>query len=79
MTKEHREQLAKNAKQLFVKCKDSVRDVQIKFIKEVKKQDKISEDLIRNVEQQIVAIADQFIAQAESILDRKQSELLGEK
>ncbi|KAH1004352.1 hypothetical protein HUJ04_004117 [Dendroctonus ponderosae] len=79
VTKEHREQLAKNAKQLFVKCKDSVRDVQLKFIKQLKKQDRISEDLARSVEQQIIAIADQFIANAEATLNKKQAELLGEK
>ncbi|XP_066148205.1 ribosome-recycling factor, mitochondrial [Euwallacea fornicatus] len=79
VTKEHREQLAKNAKQLFVKCKDSVRDVQMKNVKQIKKKDKVSEDLVRSVEQQIVVIADQFIAQAESVLHRKQVELLGDK
>ncbi|CAG9763269.1 unnamed protein product [Ceutorhynchus assimilis] len=79
VTKEHREQLAKNAKQLFVKCKDSVRDVQNKYVKQVKRQDKVSEDLARNVEQQIVALADQFIAEAESMLNKKQTELLGDK
>lgn len=77
VTKEHREQLSKNAKQLFVKCKDSVRDVQIKFVKQVKRKDKVSEDVVRSVEQQIVAIADQYIAQAEGILNKKQAELLG--
>ncbi|XP_050312255.1 ribosome-recycling factor, mitochondrial isoform X2 [Anthonomus grandis grandis] len=79
VNKEHREQLSKNAKQLFVKCKDSVRDVQVKHIKQIKRQEKLSEDLARSAEQQIIAIADQFISEAEGILNSKQSELLGEK
>lgn len=51
--------------------------MQIKFVKQVKRKDKVSEDLVRSVEQQIVEIADQYIAQAEEILNKKQSELLG--
>ncbi|XP_076262982.1 mitochondrial ribosome recycling factor 1 [Rhynchophorus ferrugineus] len=79
VTKEHREQLSKNAKQLFIKCRDSVKDTQQKYIKQLKQKDKVSEDIVRNVEQQIIAIADTFVAEAESLLNRKQSELLGEK
>ncbi|KAL1518292.1 hypothetical protein ABEB36_001934 [Hypothenemus hampei] len=79
VTKEHREQLSKNAKQLLVKCKDNVRAVQIKFTKQIKRKDKISEDLAYSVEQQIIGIADGFIGQAEDIFNRKQAELLGEK
>ncbi|KAF7264808.1 hypothetical protein GWI33_022338 [Rhynchophorus ferrugineus] len=79
VTKEHREQLSKNAKQLFIKCRDSVKDTQQKYIKQLKQKDKVSEDIVRNVEQQIIAIADTFVAEAESLLNRKQTELLGEK
>lgn len=62
---------------LFVKCKDGIRDVQIKYIKQIKNKSKLSEDLIRNAEQQIIAIADNFISQADKILESKQNELLG--
>lgn len=77
VTKEHRENLAKNAKQLFIKCKDSVRDLQTKQAKSLKKKEGVSEDSIRNAEKQIITIADGFIHQAEEILKTKQSELLG--
>ncbi|XP_030756230.1 ribosome-recycling factor, mitochondrial [Sitophilus oryzae] len=79
VTKEHREQLSKNAKQLFVKSKDNIRVVQQKYIKQLKRKDKVSEDLIRSVEQQIIAIGDHFITEAENLLNRKQNELLGDK
>ncbi|XP_018569796.1 ribosome-recycling factor, mitochondrial [Anoplophora glabripennis] len=77
VTKEYREGLAKSAKQLFVKCKDSIRDVQIKYVKQVKRKDKISEDTLRSVENQLIAIADNFIAEAEKMLENKKSELIG--
>lgn len=58
VTKEHREGLAKNAKSLFVKCKDSIRDAQNKHTKSLKRKDGISVDVVRQVEDQIIAIAD---------------------
>ena len=53
ITKEHRENLAKNAKSLFIKCRDSVRDVQNKFIKSVKNKNDISEDLSHQIQEQV--------------------------
>lgn len=69
--------LAKSAKQHFVKCKDAIKDVQLKFTKQIKKKEGLSEDLVRNVEAQLAAIADQFISLAEQILESKQNELAG--
>ncbi|KAJ8981858.1 hypothetical protein NQ317_017536 [Molorchus minor] len=77
VTKEHRENLAKNAKMLFVKSKDSIRDIQMKYIKQTKRKDGVSQDLSRNVEAQLIAIADSYISEAEQILENKQKELLG--
>ncbi|KAJ8948320.1 hypothetical protein NQ318_019304 [Aromia moschata] len=77
VTKEHRENLAKNAKQLFVKCKTGIRDVQMKYVKEIKRKEDMSQDTGRAIETQIVTIADSYIAQAESILENKQKELTG--
>lgn len=77
MTKEHRENLAKNAKTLFTKCKDQIRAVQIKHIKGLKKKEGVSVDVLRSVEQQIVAIADNYITEAESVTKSKQAELVG--
>ncbi|KAF5287662.1 hypothetical protein FQR65_LT12191 [Abscondita terminalis] len=77
VTKEYRENLAKNAKMLFVKCKDNIRDVQNKQFKILKKKDGVSTDLVKNVELQIGVIADNYITEAQKIFDSKQSELVG--
>jgi ribosome recycling factor len=77
VTTEHRENLAKSAKTLFIKCRDSIRDVQVKQVKSLKKKDKLSQDTARNFEQQVIAIADGFISEAEKILESKQKELIG--
>lgn len=53
VTKEHRENLAKNAKALFVKCRDSVREVQNKYVKTVKNNTNISQDLAHNLQEQV--------------------------
>lgn len=79
MTKEHRENLAKNAKQLFVKCKDHIKDLQNKEMKQLKKKDGVSEDSLRSVEQQIKAMADVYVGEAEKILEGKQKELTGKE
>lgn len=77
VTREHREGLAKNAKTLFIKCRDSVRDVQTKYVKQLKKKDGVSQDVARSIEQQIITIADGYIKQGESLLDSKLKELIG--
>lgn len=79
VTKEHRENLAKNAKTLFIKCRDSIKDTQNNFVKKVKKQQEISIDLNHQIQNQIHAIADNYIQDAEKMLTVKQSELLGGK
>ncbi|KAF5289252.1 hypothetical protein FQA39_LY15182 [Lamprigera yunnana] len=78
VTKEYRQNLAKSAKMLFVKCKDHIRDVQNKCFKGLKKKEGISTDLIKNVELQIIAIADQYILEAQKIFESKQTELIGD-
>ncbi|XP_013135395.1 PREDICTED: ribosome-recycling factor, mitochondrial [Papilio polytes] len=77
VTKEHREALAKNAKALYVKCRDSLKDVQNDFIKKVKKQTGISEDLAFNVTKQITAMCDDYQNEAKSIYETKHVELVG--
>ncbi|XP_056630385.1 ribosome-recycling factor, mitochondrial [Diorhabda sublineata] len=79
VTKEHRENLAKNAKQFFVKCRDDIRDVQIKYVKQTKKKESVSQDLARNIENQIISIADGYITQAETIWESKQEELIAKE
>lgn len=79
MTKEHRELLSKNAKTLFIKCRDSIKDNQNNAIKKVKKQTGLSEDLVHDVQLQITSIADSYLEEAQKLLDSKQQELIGEK
>jgi len=77
VTKEHREQLAKNAKLMFQKFKDHTRDVQNKYIREVKKKEKeVSADLAYSVQQQIQSYNEQITHDGENIMLAKQKELL---
>lgn len=81
VTKEHREGLIKNAKGLFVKCRDNIRDIQNKFVKTVKNKEKsegLSQDDVRAVTEQLKILADQFIEQADKMTNEKQQELKGE-
>lgn len=79
VTREHREGLAKNAKTLFVKCRDAIKDAQNQTIKKVKKQANISEDVNFQVQAQVTAIASGYIKEAEKMMETKQAELLGDK
>nr|CAG4641212.1 EOG090X0DUK [Eulimnadia texana] len=78
VTKEHRENLAKNAKTLMNKCKDHLRDVHNRYSKDAKKKEKdISADLLFSVQQQIQLLTEQHVHEAEKLLAAKQQELLG--
>ncbi|XP_069672674.1 ribosome-recycling factor, mitochondrial isoform X2 [Periplaneta americana] len=79
VTKEHRENLAKSAKALFVKCKDSIREVQNKFVRNVKNNTNISQDLAYNVQEQIIALGDQYVSEGEKIYEAKHTELIGKE
>lgn len=61
---------------MYIKCRDNIKDVQNKYIKEAKRKTNVSEDLIRNAQNQIQAQANKFIMDAEKILETKQKELL---
>ncbi|KAG8230042.1 hypothetical protein J437_LFUL000878 [Ladona fulva] len=77
ITKEHREALSKNAKSLFIKCRDSLKDVQTKFIKGLKGKDHVSKDDVFSAQQQITTLCNFYVAEAEKIMETKQKELLG--
>lgn len=79
ITKEHRENLSKNAKTLFVKCRDAIRDAQNGVVRKLKNSKDISKDDNFSIQGQVVGIADKYIAQAEDILEIKQKELLGKE
>lgn len=78
VTKEHREALAKNAKVLFIECRDTVKKIQNEYIKKVKKQTGVSEDVIFRVTKQITALGEEYIMQARKLYDAKYNELLGQ-
>ncbi|CAG9583438.1 unnamed protein product [Danaus chrysippus] len=77
VTKEHREALARNAKILFIKCRDSIKDIQNEYIKKTKKQTDVSEDLVYSVNKQILALCDGYIIEAKTLYDQKHKELVG--
>ncbi|CAH2243639.1 ribosome-recycling factor, mitochondrial [Pararge aegeria] len=77
VTKEHREALAKNAKALYIKCRDTVKDIQNEYIKKSKKQTGVSEDLVFNVNKQTIALCEQYLEEAKEIYNNKHNELLG--
>lgn len=77
VTKEHREALAKNAKALYIKCRDLLKDIQNDFIKKLKKQNGVSEDLVFNVSKQVTAMCEEFQSQAKNAYESKHYELVG--
>lgn len=77
VTKEHREGLAKNAKTLFTKCRDAIKETQNQALKKLKKKEKVPEDDLHSCVAQIGALSEKFMQQAEKLLETKQQELLG--
>ncbi|XP_034752643.1 ribosome-recycling factor, mitochondrial isoform X2 [Etheostoma cragini] len=78
VTREHRENLAKLAKQFGNKAKDSLRKVRSNAVTQVKKtKEGHSEDTIRLVEKQIQQMADNIAEDIDKQLAAKTKELLG--
>ncbi|XP_058644488.1 ribosome-recycling factor, mitochondrial isoform X1 [Onychostoma macrolepis] len=79
VTREHRENLVKLAKQFSNKAKDSLRKVRTNAVTRVKKKSKegISEDTIHLIEKQIQQMADGYVADIDKQLATKTKELLG--
>lgn len=77
VTKEHRVVLAKNAKILFTKCRDHIRDAQNEVLRKVKHNQEISEDDNHIAQGQLTEIAAEYVEKAEKMLETKQKELLG--
>ncbi|XP_062870347.1 ribosome-recycling factor, mitochondrial isoform X2 [Trichomycterus rosablanca] len=78
VTREHRENLAKLAKQFGNKAKESVRRVRSNALAQVKKsKEGVSEDTIRLIEKQVQQMADNFAADIDKQLAAKTKELLG--
>lgn len=78
VTREHRENLAKLAKQISNKAKESVRKVRSNAVAQAKKaKEGHSEDTIRLVEKQLQQMADSTAADIDKHLAAKTKELLG--
>ncbi|XP_018525929.1 ribosome-recycling factor, mitochondrial [Lates calcarifer] len=78
ITREHRENLSKLAKQLSNKAKDSLRRVRANAVTQVKKaKEGHSEDTIRLLEKQIQQMADNIAVDIDKQLAAKTKELLG--
>nr|XP_057913766.1 ribosome-recycling factor, mitochondrial [Doryrhamphus excisus]XP_057913767.1 ribosome-recycling factor, mitochondrial [Doryrhamphus excisus] len=78
VTREHRENLAKTAKQLSNKAKEALRRVRSSAVTQVKKaKEGHSEDTIRLVEKEIQRMADDVSADIDKHLAVKTKELLG--
>lgn len=78
VTREHREMLAKLAKQSTNKAKESLRRVRANAISKLKRsKDKASEDTLRLIEKQISQMADDIVAELDRHLAVKTKELLG--
>lgn len=77
VTKEHRAVLAKNAKALFIKCRDHIKDAQNEVLRKVKQNKEISEDENHSAQNQLTEISTPYVEQAEKMLETKQKELLG--
>ncbi|XP_051492622.1 ribosome-recycling factor, mitochondrial isoform X2 [Apus apus] len=78
VTREHRESLAKLAKQSTNKSKEALRKVRSKSMNQVKKsKSKVSEDTIWLLEKQIQQMADSAAAEMDKLLAAKTKELLG--
>ncbi|NXP53938.1 RRFM protein, partial [Heliornis fulica] len=77
VTREHRESLAKLAKQSTNKSKEALRKVRSKNINQVKKfKNKVSEDTIWLLEKQIQQMADDTAVEMDKLLAAKTKELL---
>ncbi|KAG9477959.1 hypothetical protein GDO78_013119 [Eleutherodactylus coqui] len=77
ISREHRENLAKLAKQLTNKAKDSLRKVRSGALQEVKKfKASVSEDTIKLIEKQIQQMVDDLSAEMDKQLASKTKELL---
>ncbi|XP_069097627.1 ribosome-recycling factor, mitochondrial [Pleurodeles waltl] len=78
VTREHRENLAKLAKQISNKAKDTLRRVRTNAVVEIRKsKNSVSEDTIKLLEKQIQQMADDITTEMDNHLVTKTKELLG--
>lgn len=76
MTREHREGMAKNAKALYIKYRDQIKNIQNEFLRKVKDNNSITQDDNHAAQAQVIEIANKSLVNAEQIFEKKQKELL---
>jgi len=76
VTREHRENLAKNAKMLCDKSKDKLRDTHNRYLRDLKKQKDESKDLIHNIQETLQGSFTDYTKEAEALMAMKQKDLL---
>ncbi|XP_050398186.1 ribosome-recycling factor, mitochondrial isoform X2 [Patella vulgata] len=80
VTKEHRENLAHNAKTLAEKSKVKLRDVHGKYVRKIRAcKDSHSEDLIHDLQEMVLDMMHSHTQQIDALVHAKKKDLLGEK
>ncbi|KAK6195853.1 hypothetical protein SNE40_001195 [Patella caerulea] len=80
VTKEHRENLAHNAKTLAEKSKVKLRDVHGKYVRKIRScKDSHSEDLIHDLQEMVLDMMHSHTQQIDALVHAKKKDLLGEK
>lgn len=82
VTREYRENLAKNAKTLCDRTKVKLRNIHNHYMKELngaKKQQEVSKELLKNLEDHVHFLMKQSSDQADDMMHQKQQELLSSK
>ena len=76
LTEDRRKELAKNAKAENEQTKVVIRNARQEGMKELRKLEGVSEDLIKNVEADIQVLTDQYSKKSEDTLKNKEEEIL---
>ena len=76
LTEERRKELAKQAKAETEQTKVTIRNARQDGMKELKKLDGVSEDIIKDTESSIQELTDSFIKKADEVLKTKEAEIM---
>ncbi|XP_043471654.1 ribosome-recycling factor, mitochondrial [Leptopilina heterotoma] len=77
VTKEHREELSKGAKAMFVKCRNNVKAVGNKHLQSIADDKHVSKEMFARIKHNLEMLAEKHVQEAENILNVKNTELLG--
>lgn len=76
LTEETRRELVKKAKAMSEESKVAIRNIRRDFIDLVKASDDMTEDMQHQVQDEVQKVTDEAVAQIESILAKKESEIM---